>query len=45
MHTPMREVTVLEAGPDVILVEGSVQGGAVKNRIHPDGFLRATFVR
>jgi hypothetical protein len=44
-HTPMRMVTILDAAPNEVTVEGSVQGGHVKNRIHPDGFIRAVLIR
>ena len=44
-HMPARVVTLLEAGKNEITVEGSVQGGRVTNRIHPDGFIRAVLIR
>ena len=41
----MREVRLLDANKAEITVEGSVQGGRVTNRIHPDGFVRAVLIR
>ena len=45
-HMGTREVRLVEAGKAEITVEGSVQGGGrVKNRIYPDGFIRAVLIR
>ncbi len=44
-HMGTREVRLLEAGKGEITVEGSVRGGRVTNRIHPDGFIRAVLIR